>query len=91
MRNKRYLCAAGAQVQPEAPVRPSLLSTGARRAFFCRMKHSQVTGKYEDKSLLPSSSKKKGEFRLAEILFQHFYIVISHKMSIWSVLKHLSY
>lgn len=59
-----FLCAAGVQVQTDAPVRPSHLSTGARRSFFCRMKHSRVAGKLEDKRLLPSTSKKKGEFRL---------------------------
>lgn len=58
------LCAAGAQVQAETPVRASHLSTGARRSFFCRMKHSRVAGKHEDKSSsLPSTSKKKGGFR----------------------------
>ncbi|MEQ2284881.1 hypothetical protein AMECASPLE_026122, partial [Ameca splendens] len=49
----------GAQVQVEPPVRPSHLATGDRRSFFCRMKHSRVAGKHEDKHSLPSVSKKK--------------------------------
>lgn len=52
-------CAAGVPVQADAPLRPSVLTTGARRAFFCRMKHSRVTGKHDGK--LPSTLKKKGE------------------------------
>uniref|UniRef100_A0A4W6FZ66 Basic helix-loop-helix ARNT like 2 n=1 Tax=Lates calcarifer TaxID=8187 RepID=A0A4W6FZ66_LATCA len=56
--------ATGAQVQAETPVRASHLSTGARRSFFCRMKHSRVAGKHEDKSSsLPSTSKKKDTYR----------------------------
>ncbi|GAA6227764.1 aryl hydrocarbon receptor nuclear translocator-like protein 2 [Lates japonicus] len=56
--------ATGAQVQAETPVRASHLSTGARRSFFCRMKHSRVAGKHEDKSSsLPSTSKKKDAYR----------------------------
>lgn len=61
--NVAFLCAAGVQVQVDAPVRPSLLATGARRSFFCRMKHSRVAGQHEDKHPLPSASKKKGAFR----------------------------
>lgn len=57
------LCAAGAQVAADSPVRPSVLTTGARRAFFCRMKHSRVMEKHDDKRLLPGTSKKKGESR----------------------------
>lgn len=53
--------AAGVQVQADSPVRPSHLTTGARRSFFCRMKHSRVAGKHEDKPSLLSTSKKKGE------------------------------
>ncbi|XP_044042764.1 aryl hydrocarbon receptor nuclear translocator-like protein 2 isoform X2 [Siniperca chuatsi] len=55
--------ATGVQVQADAPVRLSHLSTGARRSFFCRMKHSRVTGKHEDKHSLPSISKKKDTYR----------------------------
>ncbi|XP_040008987.1 aryl hydrocarbon receptor nuclear translocator-like protein 2 [Xiphias gladius] len=55
--------ATGVQVQADAPVRASYLSTGARRSFFCRMKHSQVAGKHEDKRSLPSISKKKDTYR----------------------------
>ncbi|MED6252431.1 hypothetical protein ATANTOWER_011678 [Ataeniobius toweri] len=53
----------GAQVQVEPPVRPSHLATGDRRSFFCRMKHSRVAGKHEDKHSLPSVSKKKETYR----------------------------
>uniref|UniRef100_A0A3B5KNV0 Basic helix-loop-helix ARNT like 2 n=1 Tax=Xiphophorus couchianus TaxID=32473 RepID=A0A3B5KNV0_9TELE len=53
----------GLQVQAEAPVRPSHLATGARRSFFCRMKHSRVTGKHEGKHSLPAASKKKETYR----------------------------
>lgn len=53
----------GVQVQVEAPVRPSHLATGARRSFFCRMKHSRIAGKQEDKHPLPSTSKKKETYR----------------------------
>ncbi|XP_040886031.1 aryl hydrocarbon receptor nuclear translocator-like protein 2 isoform X3 [Toxotes jaculatrix] len=55
--------ATGAQVQADAPVRAPHLSTGARRSFFCRMKHSRVAGKHEDKRSLPSTSKKKDTYR----------------------------
>lgn len=60
------LCAAGVQVQADSPAKPSHFSTGARRSFFCRLKHSRVAGKLEDKhsQTLPSTSKKKGGFRL---------------------------
>lgn len=54
--------AAGVQVPADSPVRPSVLTTGSRRAFFCRMKHSGVAGKQEGKHALPSTSKKKGEY-----------------------------
>ncbi|KAM4711537.1 basic helix-loop-helix ARNT-like protein 1 [Anableps anableps] len=53
----------GVQVQAEAPTRLSHLGTGARRSFFCRMKHSRVTGKHEDKHSLPGASKKKETYR----------------------------
>ncbi|XP_061570130.1 basic helix-loop-helix ARNT-like protein 2 isoform X4 [Cololabis saira] len=50
----------GVQVHAEAPVRTSQLATGARRSFFCRMKHSR---KHEGKQSLPSISKKKDSHR----------------------------
>ncbi|XP_062299614.1 basic helix-loop-helix ARNT-like protein 2 [Scomber scombrus] len=50
--------ATGVQVQADTPVRASHLSTGARRSFFCRMKHSRVAG-----SSLPTTSKKKDTYR----------------------------
>uniref|UniRef100_A0A671W1X7 Basic helix-loop-helix ARNT like 2 n=1 Tax=Sparus aurata TaxID=8175 RepID=A0A671W1X7_SPAAU len=55
--------ATGVQVQADSPVRPSHLTTGARRSFFCRMKHSRVAGKHEDKPSLLSTSKKKESYR----------------------------
>ncbi|XP_035534091.1 aryl hydrocarbon receptor nuclear translocator-like protein 2 [Morone saxatilis] len=55
--------ATGVQVQTDTPVRPSHLTTGARRSFFCRMKHSRIAGKHEDKHLLPGISKKKDTYR----------------------------
>ncbi|XP_037551761.1 aryl hydrocarbon receptor nuclear translocator-like protein 2 [Nematolebias whitei] len=53
----------GTQVQVETPVRPSHLASGARRSFFCRMKHSRVTGKHDDKLSLARTSKKKDSYR----------------------------
>ncbi|XP_034433733.1 aryl hydrocarbon receptor nuclear translocator-like protein 2 isoform X1 [Hippoglossus hippoglossus] len=53
----------GSQVQADSPVRASHLSTGARRAFFCRMKHSRLAGNHEDKRPMPSSFKKKDSYR----------------------------
>ncbi|XP_041636201.1 aryl hydrocarbon receptor nuclear translocator-like protein 2 isoform X2 [Cheilinus undulatus] len=53
----------GVQLQAEAPARPSNLTSGARRSFFCRMKHSRASGKHEDKHSLPSTSKKKDSSR----------------------------
>ncbi|XP_024150435.1 aryl hydrocarbon receptor nuclear translocator-like protein 2 isoform X1 [Oryzias melastigma] len=53
----------GVQVPVEAPVRTHHMSTGARRSFFCRMKHSRVAGKHEDKHALPNASKKKDGYR----------------------------
>lgn len=58
------VCAAGLQVQTDAPVKPTHLSSGAWRSFFCRMKHSRVAGKQEEKHQLPCTAKKKGGFRL---------------------------
>ncbi|KAI3366939.1 hypothetical protein L3Q82_009582 [Scortum barcoo] len=55
--------ATGVQVQTDSPVRSSHMSTGARRSFFCRMKHSRVAGKLEDKRSLPSTSKKKDTYK----------------------------
>ncbi|XP_070848530.1 basic helix-loop-helix ARNT-like protein 2 isoform X2 [Chaetodon trifascialis] len=55
--------ATGVQVQADAPIRPSHLTTGGRRAFFCRMKQNRVAGKQEDKSSLPTTSKKKETYR----------------------------
>ncbi|XP_023265745.1 aryl hydrocarbon receptor nuclear translocator-like protein 2 isoform X2 [Seriola lalandi dorsalis] len=55
--------ATGAQVQADSPARVSHLSTGSRRSFFCRMKHSRVTGKQEEKRSLPNISKKKDTYR----------------------------
>ncbi|KAI9542944.1 hypothetical protein NQZ68_013875 [Dissostichus eleginoides] len=55
--------ATGVQVQADAPVRPTHLSSGAWRSFFCRMKHSRVAGKQEEKHLLPCTAKKKDTSR----------------------------
>ncbi|CAG5926982.1 unnamed protein product [Menidia menidia] len=55
--------ATGAQIQSEPPVPTSHMTTGARRSFFCRMKHSRVTGRHEDKHSLPGASKKKETYR----------------------------
>uniref|UniRef100_A0A8C5NB61 Aryl hydrocarbon receptor nuclear translocator like 2 n=1 Tax=Gouania willdenowi TaxID=441366 RepID=A0A8C5NB61_GOUWI len=41
--------ATGVQLLVDNPVSPSHMSTGARRSFFCRMKHSRMAGKHEDK------------------------------------------
>ncbi|XP_061663104.1 basic helix-loop-helix ARNT-like protein 2 isoform X4 [Syngnathoides biaculeatus] len=55
--------ATGVPVQAEPPVTTSHLSTGARRSFFCRMKHSRVEGKHKDKRTLPTASVKKDSSR----------------------------
>lgn len=41
----------------------SNLTTGARRSFLCRMKHSRVAAKQDDNVYLPSSTKKKDLYR----------------------------
>ncbi|TKS91097.1 Aryl hydrocarbon receptor nuclear translocator-like protein 2 [Collichthys lucidus] len=55
--------ATGVQVPADSPVRLSHMTTGARRSFFCRMKHSRVAGKHEDKHSLPRTSRKKDTYR----------------------------
>ncbi|XP_028306862.1 protein cycle-like, partial [Gouania willdenowi] len=55
--------ATGVQLLVDNPVSPSHMSTGARRSFFCRMKHSRMAGKHEDKLSLPSTFKKKDTYR----------------------------
>ncbi|XP_014195765.1 aryl hydrocarbon receptor nuclear translocator-like protein 2 isoform X2 [Haplochromis burtoni] len=59
--------ATGVQVQVDAPVRATHLTTGARRSFFCRMKHSRLTEKHEDKHSLPTASKKKDTYRFCTL------------------------
>ncbi|XP_056133569.1 basic helix-loop-helix ARNT-like protein 2 isoform X2 [Lampris incognitus] len=59
--------ATGVQVQADTPVGMSQLRTGARRSFFCRMKHSKVAGKSEDKRTLPSPSKMKDSYRYCTV------------------------
>ncbi|XP_077450261.1 basic helix-loop-helix ARNT-like protein 1 isoform X3 [Stigmatopora argus] len=53
----------GVPVQAEASVESFQLSSGARRSFFCRMKHSRVAGKHKDKRTPPVASVKKESSR----------------------------
>ncbi|XP_029318130.1 aryl hydrocarbon receptor nuclear translocator-like protein 2 isoform X3 [Cottoperca gobio] len=54
---------AGAQVQTDAPLSSHHMSSGARRSFLCRMKHSRVAEKPDHKQPLPSTPKKKDSYR----------------------------
>ncbi|KAJ0056945.1 hypothetical protein NL108_000757 [Boleophthalmus pectinirostris] len=59
---RQSLVDAATPVPPQPEARPSAshMSTGARRSFFCRMKHSRI--KQDDKGL-PTSSKKKDSYK----------------------------
>ncbi|XP_057711717.1 basic helix-loop-helix ARNT-like protein 1 isoform X2 [Corythoichthys intestinalis] len=61
--NRLIDATTGVPVQAEASVTSSQLSSGARRSFFCRMKHSRVEGKHKDKRTLPTVSIKKDSSR----------------------------
>ncbi|XP_077565665.1 basic helix-loop-helix ARNT-like protein 1 isoform X4 [Stigmatopora nigra] len=53
----------GVPIQAEASLESFQLSSGARRSFFCRMKHSRVAGKHKDKRTPPVASVKKESSR----------------------------
>ncbi|KAJ3612201.1 hypothetical protein NHX12_020477 [Muraenolepis orangiensis] len=57
----------GAKLQDGSPVAGACLSTGARRSFFCRMKHCVGSGNLDDKSSLPGTSKKKDSYRYCTV------------------------
>ncbi|XP_053717662.1 basic helix-loop-helix ARNT-like protein 1 [Synchiropus splendidus] len=57
----------GVQVPTDTHVTKSHLSAGARRSFFCRMKHCRQTGKHHDKRSMPSVSKKKDNYNYCSL------------------------